>query len=280
MIRTLRIIFSSSISYLFVPVRMKAAAFLKRHYLKLLQFIGFLLLWQIIIVLFNIKEYIIPSPLAVFSALFNPEVAAAYLWGKQISATLTEIACGFVVSAFLGILIAVIISWSSLLRSIVMPLLVFFNSIPKIAMAPLFLIWFGYGIIPNALIAILIAFFPVVINTTTGLNAVDRDLLDLVNYLHAKRWQVFIKIQFPNALPYIFSGLKISTTLCVVGAIIGEFIASDKGVGFILMDSQALIDTPPMFAGLIIIAALGLGLFGLISIFERLLIPWQRVELA
>ena len=259
-------------------IKMKIAGFFKRNYLILLQIIGFLILWQIIIVVFNIKEYIIPSPLAVFNVLFNPKAAAAYLWGKQIAVTLTEIACGFAISAFLGILIAVIISWSPLIRSVVMPLLVFFNSIPKIAMAPLFLIWFGYGIIPNAIIAILIAFFPVVINTAAGLNAVDQDLLDLVNYLHGTRWQIFVKIQFPNALPFIFSGLKISTTLCVVGAVIGEFIASDRGLGFILMDSQALIDTPPMFAGLIVIAVLGLGLFALVSFLERLLIPWQKVN--
>ena len=257
-------------------IKMKIAAFFKKNYLILLQIIGFFVLWQVIIVAFNIREYIIPSPLAVFTVLFNPEASAAYQWGKQIAATLTEIACGFAISAVLGILIAVVISWSRLIRSLVMPLLVFFNSIPKIAMAPLFLIWFGYGIIPNAMIAILIAFFPVIINTAAGLNAVDQDLLDLVNYLHGTRWQILIKIQFPNALPFIFSGLKISTTLCVVGAIIGEFIASDRGLGFVLMDSQALIDTPPMFAGLIVIAVLGLGLFGLVSFFERLLIPWQK----
>ena len=255
---------------------MKIAAFFKKNYLIFLQIIGFFVLWQVIVVAFNIREYIIPSPLAVFNVLFNSAAADPYQWGKQIIATLTEIACGFAISAFLGILIAVVISWSRLIRSFVMPLLIFFNSIPKIAMAPLFLIWFGYGIIPNTIIAILIAFFPVVINTAAGLNAVDQDLLDLVNYLHGSRWQVFVKIQFPNALPFIFSGLKISTTLCVVGAIIGEFIASEKGLGFVLMDSQALIDTPPMFAGLLVIAVLGLGLFGLVSFSERLLIPWKK----
>lgn len=242
----------------------------------LLQIIGFFVLWQLVVVVFNIREYIIPSPLAVFTVLFNAEASAVYGWGGHLAATLAEIALGFGISAFLGILIAVVVSWSRLIRSILMPLLIFFNSIPKIAMAPLFLIWFGYGIIPNATIAILIAFFPVVINTAAGLNAVDQDLLDLVNYLHATRWQVFAKIQFPNALPYIFSGLKIATTLCVVGAIIGEFIASDRGLGFVLMDAQAMIDTPPMFAGLLVIAALGLGLFGLVSFFERLLIPWRK----
>lgn len=257
----------------------KVRTFIANHYLKVLQVVGFLVLWQIIAVLID-KVYIIPSPLAVFSVLFDSELAAQYKWIEHIVTTLTEIALGFALSAGVGVLIAVTISWSKLLRDIFMPLLVFFNSIPKIAMAPLFLIWFGYGIIPNALIAILIGFFPVVINSAAGLNEVDQDLLDLVNYLHATKLQVFTKIRLPNALPYIFSGLKISTTFCVVGAIIGEFIAAERGLGYLLMDSQALIDTPPMFAGLIVISILALGLFGLISLFEGILIPWQKSSTA
>ena len=257
----------------------RVRTFIANHYLKVLQVVGFFILWQIIAMLID-KVFIIPSPLAVFSALFDPELAAQYKWIEHIVTTLTEIALGFALSAGVGVLIAVTISWSKLLRDIFMPLLVFFNSIPKIAMAPLFLIWFGYGIIPNALIAILIGFFPVVINSATGLNEVDEDLLDLVNYLHATKLQVFTKIRLPNALPYIFSGLKISTTFCVVGAIIGEFIAAERGLGYLLMDSQALIDTPPMFAGLIVISILALGLFGLISVFEGILMPWQKSSTA
>jgi len=257
----------------------KLRGFVERHYLKILEAIGFIALWQIVAIVID-KVYIIPSPLAVFTALFDPEVAVQYRWMEHIAATLSEIALGFVLSAVIGVLMAVVICWSRLLSDVLMPLLIFFNSIPKIAMAPLFLIWFGYGIIPNALIAILIGFFPVVINSATGLGEVDPDLLDLVNYMHASKLQVFTKIRLPNALPYIFSGLKVSTTFCVVGAIIGEFIAAERGLGYLLMDSQALIDTPPMFAGLVVISALALGLFGLISLFESLLIPWQRQETA
>ena len=120
--------------------------------------------------------------------------------------------------------------------------------------------------------------FPVVINTVTGLSAVEEDLLDLVRYLHATKLQLFIKIRIPNSLPYIFSGLKISATLCVVGAIVGEFVASDKGLGYLLKDAQAFIDAPTMFAALIVISVIGLLFFSLISFLEKIIMPWQSSE--
>jgi NitT/TauT family transport system permease protein len=150
------------------------------------------------------------------------------------------------------------------------------NSLPKIALAPLFLIWLGYGFAANVTIAILVAFFPVVLNTTTGLDAVDEDLLDLVRYLHASKLQVFLKIRIPMSLPYVLSGLKISATLSVVGAIVGEFVASSEGLGFLIKDSQAMMNTPPMFASLILISAIGLGLFASIAVVERVFMPWNR----
>jgi NitT/TauT family transport system permease protein len=251
---------------------------LKAHYHKPLLVFALLTLWQLSVMIFQIKEYIIPSPLSVLARIFVPEMAGKYQWLKHIQATFVEIFFGFAITSILGILLAILIAWSRLLKGIITPLLTFFNSIPKIAMAPLFILWFGYGIMPNILIAFLIAFFPVVINTVTGLNAVEEELLELVRYMDARKWQVFLKIRLPNSLPYIFSGLKISTTLCVVGAIVGEFIASTKGLGFLLKDSQAAIDTPPMFAGLLLISVLGLGLFGLISLCARALMPWQKSE--
>jgi NitT/TauT family transport system permease protein len=251
---------------------------IKTHYHKPLLVFALLTLWQLGVMLFQVKEYIIPSPLAVLARIFVPEMAGKYHWLKHIYATFIEIFFGFVITAILGVFLAILIAWSRLLRGMITPLLTFFNSIPKIAMAPLFILWFGYGIVPNILIAFLIAFFPVVINTVTGLNAVEEELLDLVRYMNARKWQIFLKIRLPNSLPYIFSGLKISTTLCVVGAIVGEFIASTQGLGFLLKDSQAAIDTPPMFAGLLLISVLGLGLFGIISLCARMLMPWQKEE--
>ena len=248
---------------------------MRKYGSRLLYLLIFLALWQAVVVILEIKPYILPTPVKTFSHLFIPEIASKYHWFRHIQATSIEILMSFLITAFGGVLLAIIIAWSHLLRSLISPVIVLLNSLPKIALAPLFLLWFGYGILPNILIAVLIAFFPVVINTATGLNAVEEDLLDLVRYLNASKWQLFMKIRIPNSLPYIFSGLKISATLCVVGAIVGEFVASDKGLGYLLKDAQAFIDTPTMFASLIVISAIGLLFFSLISLLERAVMPWK-----
>lgn len=259
-----------------ISVKRFILRFFVRHYTKILSLAGFLLLWQLVITVFGIKQFIIPSPLATFSTLFVPEIAQRYNWLLHIRTTVSEVLISFAVTAASGFFVALLITWSKALRRIITPVLTLLNSLPKIAFAPLFLIWFGYGLVPNVIIAVLIAFFPVVINTATGLNAVEEDLLDLVRYLHASKPQIFLKIRIPNSLPYIFSGLKISTTLCVVGAIVGEFVASARGLGYLLKDAQAMIDSPPMFASLILISVFGLSLFAAISILERFAMPWQE----
>ena len=254
----------------------KIGAVVGNHYKKLLAILGFLLIWQLVVMLFNIKEFILPSPIKTFSYLFTPELAAQYNWPKHIGTTLMEMLIGFSVTAIVGIFVAVLMTWSTVLKHIIKPIITLFYSLPKIALAPLFLLWFGYGIIPNVMIAFLVAFFPIVINTAVGLNSVEEDLLDLVRYLHASKWQILVKIRLPTALPFIFSGFKISATLCVVGAIVGEFIASFQGLGFVLKRAQGLMDTPPMFASLILISVLGLSLFGFIALLEQWVMPWQQ----
>ncbi len=250
-------------------------AFIRKHCVSWLSLLAFFVLWQIVVMALHIKEFVLPSPLKVFAHLFLPDLAPKYHWLKHIGTTLEEMLISFSATAFLGVFVAILVTWSRFLRRMITPIIALFNSLPKIALAPLFLLWFGFGIIPNILIAVLIAFFPVVINTAAGLNAVEEDLLDLVRYLHASKWQVFLKIRLPNSLPYVFSGFKISTTLCVVGAIVGEFIASTQGLGYLIKSSQGTMDTPPMFASLILISFLGLLFFGAISILERLVMPWR-----
>ncbi len=162
------------------------------------------------IVVLELKEFLVPSPLAVFNALFSPETAAQYQWWTHIGTTLGEILAAFVFTAVFGFVLALLITWSDIVRGIAMPVIAVFNSLPKIALAPLFLIWFGYGFTANVTIAILVAFFPVVLNTTTGLDDVDEDLLDLVRYLHASKLQVFRFMGYRTRLkPYMrFAWLK------------------------------------------------------------------------
>jgi NitT/TauT family transport system permease protein len=238
----------------------------------------FLAIWQLVVTIFHIKEFVLPSPIAVFRHLFVYEIAVKYHWWRHISATLTEVLVSFILTAVLGILMAILITWSKLFNQLLSPIIILFNSLPKIALAPLFLIWFGYGFLPNIMVAFLVAFFPVVINTVAGLKDVDEDLLDLVRYLNASKWDVFLKIRIPNSLPYIFAGLKISATMCVVGSIVGEFIAAEKGLGYLLRDAQAFIDTPTMFACLLLLSAMGITLFNGIGLLEKVSMPWNDHE--
>jgi len=247
---------------------------LKTHYQMPLTILSFFLVWQFSVMVFKVREFILPPPLTAILHLILPQADSTYHWWVHIKITLQEIFISFAVTAVVATWIATLICWSRSIRNFVLPFFVFVNSLPIIAVGPIFLLWLGYGVMTNILIAFLVSFFPIVINMATGLDEVEEDLLDLVRYLHASKWQIFIKIRFPNALPYLFSGLKISSTMCVVGAIVGEFIASDKGLGYIIINSQFTLDTPAIFAALIVISLMGFGLFGLVALGESLFMPW------
>jgi len=251
---------------------LKFSEWIKNNGQTLLTFILALLVWHFGVVLFGVKEFILPTPIAAIQTLFQGK----FRWPMNFMATFYEVVGGFLVSGLVGVILGVAVVWSEWLKRTILPFLVFLNSLPKIAVAPLFMIWFGYGIMPNILIVFLISFFPVVINTATGLVAVEEDLLDLVNYLHATKWQKMKKIQLPNSLPYIFSGLKIAATTAVTGAIVGEFVASDKGLGSIIISSQTTLATPVIFGSLILITIIGMALFGFVEMMERLLMPWEK----
>ena len=245
---------------------------IRKNSQTILMFIVVLLIWHFGVVLLGIKEFILPTPWAAVKTLFDPK----YRWSFNFAATFYEVVGGFILSAVVGVVLGVAIVWSEWLKRTILPFLVFVNTLPKIAVAPLFLVWFGYGILPNILIVILISFFPMVINTATGLVAVEEDLLDLVSYLHATKWQKLRLVQLPNSLPYVFSGLKITSTTAVVGAIVGEFIASDKGLGSVIISSQTTLSTPAIFGSLILITVIGMGLFWGVEALERVLMPWER----
>jgi len=251
---------------------LKFSEWIKNNGQTLLTFILALLVWHFGVVLFGVKEFILPTPIAAIQTLFQGK----FRWPMNFMATFYEVVGGFLVSGLVGVILGVAVVWSEWLKRTILPFLVFLNSLPKIAVAPLFMIWFGYGIVPNILIVFLISFFPVVINTATGLVAVEEDLLDLVNYLHATKWQKMKKIQLPNSLPYIFSGLKIAATTAVTGAIVGEFVASEKGLGSIIISSQTTLATPVIFGSLILITIIGMALFGFVGMMERLLMPWEK----
>jgi NitT/TauT family transport system permease protein len=241
---------------------------------SILVILGLLVLWQVLVSALGIKEYILPTPVAAFKALFNPN----YQWTANLLATLYAVLGAFVLSAVLGVLLAIVIVWNDLLLRTVMPVLILFNTLPKIALAPLFVVWMGYGIWPNIVIGTTIAFFPMVVNTAVGLASAEPEMLDLVRTLKAGKWQVLRKIRIPNAVPYIFVGLKLNATMSVIGALVGEFVASERGLGSLIITSGVTMETAPIFASLILISALGLVLYGLVVVVEQIVAPWANRE--
>jgi NitT/TauT family transport system permease protein len=197
-------------------------------------------------------------------------------WYSHILITTLEIIGGFALAGAVGVLLGVAVAWSAVIARALVPFLVFVNTLPKVAVAPLFLLWLGYGLVPNMLIAALIGFFPVVINTAVGLTQVDDDLLDLGRVFGAPRWKVFLKIRLPNALPFVLSALKITATAAVVGAVVGEFVASQSGLGMVIVNAQTNLNTPVAFAALVWISVVGLALYGAVSLAARWFAPWAE----
>ena len=233
-------------------------------------FAALIVVWQLAVSFLGIREYLLPSPGAVLRAMVGDEIP----WGRHLWVTALEIIGAFVLAGVAGVVLGMAIAWSDAMSRALTPFLVFVNTLPKVAIAPLFLMWMGYGIVPNILIGALIGFFPVVINTAVGLTQIDADLIDLGRVFNAPKWKVFLKIRVPNAYPYILSALKVTATAAVVGAIVGEFVASQRGLGYVIITTQSSMNTPVAFAALVWISLLGLLLFGFVALLSRLLVPW------
>ena len=230
--------------------------------------------WDLAIRLFRIPPYQVPAPKDVLITLWQD-------WPMLLSQAVptTEATVnGFVLSALFGIPVAMLIVGSRTVESYVYPLLVFSQSIPKIAIAPLFVVWFGFGMMPKVLSAFLLGFFPVVVSAVQGFKSVEPDMLDLARAMEASRLQIFRMVRLPHAMPAIFSGLKVSVTLAVVGAVVGEFVGSNSGLGFVLQRSIGNFELPTMFAALVILSLIGVVLFWLLDVVERFAIPWHASQ--
>jgi NitT/TauT family transport system permease protein len=238
-----------------------------------LMFVSFVALWQLAVTGLGVREYLLPSPLSVLHAMGPGEIP----WMKHIWITAAEILGAFLIAALAGVFLGAAIAWSHTVSRALTPFLVFVNTLPKVAVAPLFLIWLGYGILPNMLIGALIGFFPVVINTAVGLTQIEQDMLDLGRVFNAPKWKVLVKIRVPNAYPYILSALKVTATSAVVGAVVGEFVASQAGLGYVIITTQSSMNTPVAFAALAWISILGLMLFGAVGAMSRVLAPWAEI---
>ncbi len=218
-----------------------------------------------------VAPYILPSPSDTWRAASeNAAYLAANTW-----VTTWETVIGFVIAAVVGVFVAVMMVYSSSLEKTVYPLILFAQVIPKIAIAPLFIVWLGFGPSPKILVAVLMAFFPIVISGLAGLRSVDPEILELTSTMGASRFKTFMKIRFPASLPQLMSGLKVAATLAVTGAVVGEFVGANEGLGYVILQANGNLDTAMLFAALIIMSILGIVLFMIIEIAEKLLIPWH-----
>jgi len=230
-----------------------------------------LILWQLAVTGFRIPKYLIPSPGAVLQQFASD---GPLLLRESLVTTYASMG-GFILSVLVGIPFAIAIAYSRAVESFLYPILVFSQTIPKIAIAPLFIVWFGFGVLPKVIVAFLLGFFPVVVSTVSGFKSVEPDMLDLVRSMKATRAQMFLKISLPHALPHIFSGLKVSITLAVVGAVVGEFVGANSGIGYLLQLANGNFDLPLMFAGLFALSIIGVILFVALELVEKWVIPWH-----
>ncbi|KMO77284.1 putative aliphatic sulfonates transport permease protein SsuC [Mycolicibacterium obuense] len=218
-----------------------------------------------------VAPYILPSPADTWQTAVDN---AAYL-AQNTWVTTWETVVGFAIATVVGVFVAVVMVYSSNIEKTVYPLILFAQVIPKIAIAPLFIVWLGFGTSPKILVAVLMAFFPIVISGLAGLRSVDPEILELTSTMGASKLKTFAKIRFPAALPQLMSGLKVAATLAVTGAVVGEFVGSNEGLGYVILQANGNVDTAMLFAALVIMSALGIALFAVIEIAEKLLIPWH-----
>jgi NitT/TauT family transport system permease protein len=235
---------------------------------------GLLVVWQVAARLWNVPLWLLPAPTDIAVAAW----AARSTLLVHIGVTLYETVVGFLLGVVVGVPLAALLVTSDVIYRALYPILAAVQSIPKTAIAPLLLVWLGTGEIPKVIVAFLIAFFPIVVNTATGMVLVEEELLHLAGSLSATKAQVFWHIRLPNALPYTFSACKVAVTLAVVGAVIGEFVGADRGLGYLILIASSQLQTDLAFVAIFLLAALGMVLFWAVSALERLVIPWCLPE--
>lgn len=237
--------------------------------------VAILVVWEVYVRAFGVKAVILPPPSAVLVELFGEP-----LWYlRHAWYTLLTTLGGFALAVIVGVALAVLIVESKLFEKTVYTLIVGMNSVPKVAIAPLFVIWLGTGAEPKIAIAFLIAVFAIVIDTVLGLRSVPADILDLGRALRGTRAMMLWRIRFPCALPSMFAGMKVAIGLALVGAIVGEFVSSQRGLGYVILAAQGTFDTARVFAAILLLAVLGIVLFWMLARIERILLPWHASQL-
>jgi NitT/TauT family transport system permease protein len=237
----------------------------------LIGILAFLLAWQLFVILWKVPPYLLPTPTTIantFVTQFSELLHHGWI-------TVYEMLLGYALAVIVAIPLAITITSSRRFNELVMPTMLFFQIVPKVAVAPLFLVWFGVGAMPKVLLAFLISFFPIVIDAAVGLRSMPPEMGDLAHSMGATRLQAFTRFRLPTSLPYLFSGLKVAATLAIAGTVVGEFVGADKGLGYLLLVTNSNMQTSLMFATIVALTIIGLVFYYMVELIERLLIPWH-----
>src|SRR5499426_4132742 len=226
--------------------------------------IAMFVLWELVCRIFKIDTFVLPAPSQIFQAI-------GQYWlplGNNSFVTLWTTLAGFALAVAFGIVLGIIVGWSRTIYRGLYPVMIGFNSIPKVAVVPILIIWFGIGVIPAILTAFLISFFPIVVNVATGLATMEPELEDVLRALGASKLDIMLKVGIPRAMPYFFGSLKVAITLAFVGAVVSETVGANKGIGKLMLDAQASFQVPIVFAGLLVLAVLGILLYAATALIE------------
>jgi NitT/TauT family transport system permease protein len=227
--------------------------------------------WEVAVHVFAVKEYLLPPPSRVWTEFWKRhEIVAGAAW-----VTTQEILAGYALAVVVSVPLALAVAYSRFMEQAVYPVIVFLQIIPKIAIAPLFIIWFGFGFTPKLLLVFLLSFFPIVVSSIAGFKSADRDVMDFARTTGASAMKMFWKIRLPQALPHIFTGLKVGAALAATAAVVAEFVASDRGLGYLLLQYNGQLDTPMVFATIVVLSLIGLVVYYAVEVVERVAIPWH-----
>jgi NitT/TauT family transport system permease protein len=249
----------------------KAGQSFVRRLVPLAGILFFLLIWEVVVRVLKMPAYLLPPPSTIFRTFIN-EMPRLTQHGLV---TIYEMVLGYILAVAVAVPLAILITTYERFDRFITPTLLFFQVVPKIAIAPLFLVWFGVGTLPKVLVAFLISFFPIVIDMSIGLRSMPSEMVDLARSMGATKQQIFTQFRFPTSLPYLFGGLKVAATLAVAGAVVGEFVGADKGLGYLLLVTNSNMQTALMFATIVALTLIGLVFFYLIEVLESLAIPWH-----
>ena len=256
------------------PVRASAVRRFVRNYGSTAALLVLMVVaWQVIVHLAGLPEYLMPVPTEVARSLGRDWTS---ILGSAMLTTIKEVLIGFVLATAIGIGIAVALHLCGPLRRALYPLLIASQTVPVVVLAPILVILFGYGIVPKLIIVALICFFPIVVNGLDGLRSVDAEFIQMMRTLEAGRWAIFKRVEFPAALPHIFSGMRIAATFASIGAVFGEWSGSNAGLGYVMLEATPNLQTARIFAAITILTAISIVLFGAVSIAERVIAPWSR----